>query len=69
LGQYLRPTENHLAVVEYIQPELFEYYRQRGEEELGFKYVASGPMVRSSYKAGEFYLEHMIQTERRGLVQ
>ena len=31
---------------------------------MGFKYVASGPMVRSSYKAGEFYLEHMIKTER-----
>jgi lipoyl synthase len=68
LGQYLRPTENHLAVVEYIQPDLFDYYRHMGEEEMGFKYVASGPMVRSSYKAGEFYLEHMIKTER-GLVQ
>ena len=63
-GQYLRPTEKHLAVVEYIKPEVFEYYRQVGEEEMGFKYVASGPMVRSSYKAGEFYLEHMIKTER-----
>jgi lipoyl synthase len=62
-GQYLRPTENHLAVVEYIKPEVFDYYRQVGEE-MGFKYVASGPMVRSSYKAGEFYLEHMIKTER-----
>jgi lipoic acid synthetase len=31
---------------------------------MGFKYVASGPMVRSSYKAGEFYLEHMITTDR-----
>ena len=33
-------------------------------EEMGFKYVASGPMVRSSYKAGEFYLEHLIKKER-----
>ncbi|KAG7340131.1 lipoyl synthase [Nitzschia inconspicua] len=63
-GQYLRPTENHLSVVEYIKPEVFDYYRQVGEE-MGFKYVASGPMVRSSYKAGEFYLEHMIKTERQ----
>lgn len=62
-GQYLRPTENHLSVVEYVTPQKFDYFRQMGEE-LGFKYVASGPMVRSSYKAGEFYLEHMIKKER-----
>lgn len=63
-GQYLRPTEHHLAVVEYIRPEMFDHYRQVGED-MGFKYVASGPMVRSSYKAGEFYLEHMIKKERQ----
>lgn len=63
-GQYLRPTENHLAVVEYVKPEVFDYYRDVGEE-MGFKYVASGPLVRSSYKAGEFYLEHMIKSERK----
>lgn len=65
-GQYLRPTENHLAVVEYVKPEMFDYYRQVGEE-MGFKYVASGPLVRSSYKAGEFYLKHMIKSERLAL--
>lgn len=63
-GQYLRPTENHLSVVEYVRPEKFDRFREIGEE-MGFKYVASGPMVRSSYKAGEFYLEHMIKSERR----
>lgn len=63
-GQYLRPTEHHLAVVEYVRPEVFDKYRQLGEE-MGFKYVASGPMVRSSYKAGEFYLTHMIQEGRK----
>lgn len=62
-GQYLRPTEAHLSVVEYVTPEKFDYFRKVGEE-LGFKYVASGPMVRSSYKAGEFFLEHMIKKER-----
>jgi lipoate synthase len=61
-GQYLRPTENHLSVVEYVRPEKFDYFHREGEE-MGFKYVASGPMVRSSYKAGEFYLEHMIKSE------
>ena len=65
-GQYLRPTENHLSVVEYVKPEVFDYYREVGEE-MGFKYVASGPLVRSSYKAGEFYLEHMIKSERSSL--
>ena len=63
-GQYLRPTENHLSVVEYVTPEKFDEFRRIGEE-MGFKYVASGPMVRSSYKAGEFYLEHMIKKERQ----
>ena len=63
-GQYLRPTETHLSVVEYVTPEKFDYFREIGEE-LGFKYVASGPLVRSSYKAGEFYLEHMIKKERK----
>lgn len=62
-GQYLRPTEHHLSVVEYVKPKIFDYYRKKGEA-MGFKYVASGPMVRSSYKAGEFYLEHMITTNR-----
>lgn len=62
-GQYLRPTEKHLAVVEYVRPEKFAHFKKMGEE-LGFKYVASGPMVRSSYKAGEFYLEHMIKSQR-----
>lgn len=62
-GQYLRPTDHHLAVVEYVTPEKFEEFRVLGEE-MGFKYVASGPMVRSSYKAGEFFLEHLIKSER-----
>ena len=62
-GQYLRPTEHHLSVVEYVKPEKFDHFRKIGEE-MGFKYVASGPLVRSSYKAGEFYLEHMIKKER-----
>lgn len=62
LGQYLRPTEHHLAVVEYVHPDKFKWFQEVGEK-LGFKYVASGPMVRSSYKAGEYYLEHMIRNK------
>lgn len=52
VGQYLRPTEKHLPVAEQISQETFEYYREKGLE-LGFRYVASGPLVRSSYRAAE----------------
>jgi lipoic acid synthetase len=65
-GQYLRPTANHLSVVKYVTPEKFEWFKLIGEE-MGFKYVASGPLVRSSYKAGEFFLENLIKQEKKGL--
>eukprot|EP00873_Tetraselmis_striata_P008830 jgi/Tetstr1/429094/TSEL_019058.t1 len=64
LGQYLQPTKRHLDVVEYITPEKFNYWKTFGEEVIGFRYVASGPMVRSSYKAGEFFMEAMIKKDR-----
>lgn len=60
LGQYLRPSLRHLPVIEYVRPERFEYFRTVGEE-LGFVYVASGPLVRTSYRAGEFFLKSMIK--------
>jgi lipoic acid synthetase len=47
-----------------VHPEKFDYWRQFGEEEIGFKFVASGPMVRSSYRAGEFFVDAMIRGER-----
>lgn len=50
LGQYLQPTPKHLPVFEYIKPEQFEKYKQIGLD-MGFKYVESGPLVRSSYHA------------------
>jgi lipoic acid synthetase len=50
LGQYLQPTKNHLEVYEWIPPELFKHYEQIGLKK-GFKYVESGPLVRSSYHA------------------
>ena len=64
LGQYLRPTPNHLDVMEYVTPEKFEHWKRYGEEVVGFRYVASGPLVRSSYKAGEFFIETMLRDER-----
>jgi lipoic acid synthetase len=54
LGQYLRPTPNHLPVIEYIRPETFERYKGIAEQK-GFEYVASGPLVRSSYHAGDYH--------------
>lgn len=64
LGQYLRPTEHHLAVVRYVPPQEFDSLREEGER-MGFRYVAAGPLVRSSYKAGEFFMENMILDKRK----
>ncbi len=57
IGQYLRPKEWNLPVVEYVKPEQFEWYRCEGEK-MGFKYVASGPFVRSSYNAGKLFKKY-----------
>lgn len=54
-GQYMRPTKRHMKVSEYVTPAKFDEWKQRAEA-LGFLYVASGPLVRSSYRAGEFYV-------------
>lgn len=53
LGQYLQPSTSHIPVVEYIRPEKFEEYEEIAKE-MGFKRVASGPLVRSSYYAEDF---------------
>jgi lipoic acid synthetase len=57
LGQYLQPTRSHLDVERYVHPAEFDTWRAVAEEELGFLYCASGPMVRSSYRAGELFVE------------
>jgi lipoic acid synthetase len=63
IGQYLRPSTKHLPVQEYVMPEAFERYRRTALAH-GFLYVASGPMVRSSYRAGEFFLEGVLRNKR-----
>jgi len=63
LGQYLRPSPKHAPVREYVHPERFDAYQRLGLE-LGFLYVASGPLVRSSYKAGEFYAARLVRERR-----
>lgn len=62
-GQYLRPTLKHLPVREHVTPARFAALEQRALKK-GFLYVASGPLVRSSYKAAEFYLAGMIRQRR-----
>jgi len=64
LGQYLRPSAWHLPVVEFVTPERFEAWRERGLA-LGFRYVASGPLVRSSYRAAELFLRGEIASRSR----
>ncbi|OXU28030.1 hypothetical protein TSAR_002171 [Trichomalopsis sarcophagae] len=64
LGQYMQPTKRHLKVIEYVTPEKFKYWEEVGQE-LGFLYTASGPLVRSSYKAGEYFLTNILK-EKRG---
>ncbi|KAG8933812.1 hypothetical protein FRC02_011134 [Tulasnella sp. 418] len=59
-GQYMRPTKRHMKVDRYVEPEEFDRWKQIAED-LGFLYVASGPLVRSSYKAGEFYIENILR--------
>lgn len=63
LGQYMQPTKKHLKVIEYVTPEKFKTWENRGKE-LGFLYTASGPLVRSSYKAGEFLITSILKTRQ-----
>ncbi|MDY0015553.1 MAG: lipoyl synthase [Bacteroidales bacterium] len=60
IGQYLQPTPQNLDVVEYIHPDVFNYYKQKGME-LGFKAVESGPYVRSSFMAEQSYINSKIK--------
>ncbi|MGB5349266.1 MAG: lipoyl synthase [Polyangiales bacterium] len=55
IGQYLRPTKRHASVQRYVEPAEFEDYEKQGLE-MGFRFVASGPLVRSSYRAAEVFL-------------
>ncbi|EDX00027.1 lipoyl synthase 1, mitochondrial [Drosophila yakuba] len=64
LGQYMQPTNKHLKVIEYVTPEKFKHWEERGNE-LGFLYTASGPLVRSSYKAGEFFITSILENRKK----
>jgi len=64
LGQYMQPTKGHLPVAEFVSPEGFAHWEAvaRG---MGFRYAAAGPLVRSSYRAGEFFLQNMLNEDER----
>jgi len=64
LGQYMQPTNKHLKVIEYVTSEKFKHWEVRGNE-LGFLYTASGPLVRSSYKAGEFFITSILENRKK----
>jgi len=61
LGQYLQPSRTHLDVSSYVHPAKFDTWRRVAEDELDFLYCASGPMVRSSYKAGELFVDAVLR--------
>ncbi|KAF5902285.1 lipoyl synthase, mitochondrial [Clarias magur] len=63
LGQYMQPTKRNLKVEEYITPEKFAHWEKMGKD-MGFVYTASGPLVRSSYKAGEFFLKNLLKNRK-----
>jgi lipoyl synthase len=63
-GQYLRPSKRHLKVEQWVPPEEFDAWKAEGEA-MGFLYVASGPLVRSSYRAGEFFLEGLLRKRQQ----
>ncbi|CAH1958046.1 unnamed protein product [Acanthoscelides obtectus] len=63
LGQYMQPTKRHLKVVEYVTPEKYLEWEKVGNK-MGFLYVASGPLVRSSYKAGEFFIASILKNRK-----
>jgi lipoic acid synthetase len=65
-GQYLQPTPKHLAVERFYTPEEFAHW-QKVAEDMGFLYVASGPLVRSSYRAGEFFMKGVIEKRKKEL--
>ncbi|MBL0691646.1 MAG: lipoyl synthase [SAR324 cluster bacterium] len=61
IGQYLRPNLKFLPVAEYVHPDVFDNYEQEALA-MGFKYAACGPLVRSSYRAGEYFMKSIIKT-------
>ena len=67
LGQYMRPTKNHLPVDRWVTPEQFEQFREYGLG-LGFMEVASGPLVRSSYRADKVFAKNNLGLNNKDMI-
>jgi lipoic acid synthetase len=63
IGQYLQPSQYHLRVQKFVTPQQFATYKEMAES-MGFLYVASGPLVRSSYRAAEFFMKGLMDRAR-----
>ena len=61
-GQYLRPTDWHIPISSFVAPEKFEFFKEKALE-FGFLFCASGPFVRSSYRAGELFIKNILKNE------
>uniref|UniRef100_A0AC35TPM6 Lipoyl synthase, mitochondrial n=1 Tax=Rhabditophanes sp. KR3021 TaxID=114890 RepID=A0AC35TPM6_9BILA len=68
LGQYMQPTKRHLLVKEWVTPAKFDHWKEIGDK-MGFLYTASGPLVRSSYKAGEYFLSNVLKSRNENAVR
>ena len=66
-GQYLRPQKRHLPVEEYVTPQKFDEWKEYALQR-GFLYVASGPLVRSSYRAGEFFMKALQKKQNNNVL-
>ncbi len=60
IGQYLQPSDFHISIKQYVHPDEFIKLKDVAED-MGFKYVVSGPLVRSSYKAGEYFVKNLVK--------
>ena len=67
IGQYLQPSSKHLKIERFVHPTQFTAWKEIGEK-MGFQYVASGPLVRSSYRAGEFFIKKYLHSRERELL-
>ena len=59
----MQPTKKHLKVIEYVTPEKFKQWEEVGEK-IGFLYIVGGPLVRSSYRAGEFFIKNVLKNKK-----
>jgi lipoyl synthase len=64
LGQYLQPTAKQLPVKRFVSPEAFDQWEETARK-LGFLYCAAGPLVRSSYRAGEYFIQEVLKSRRK----